>query len=429
MTTEDLTQESLLTELKTLKDDVRKIRALQLAALSGESYRPISKHTLNTFVSSTTGERKPFSLRIEGSLSLRLNLSAVRAAILLVLLIDLEDRCAGGKGVLDRMQAIANAYVTLKSDDENLDSLKENLRVAQYRFEGFVEDSNLFKSEEFELNFDPKTYRLYPPNKDLPLGSFVSVKMQTSDPHVSQVLDETMHTSPLSRLRRDKSLFVPGGADGIDKLVLDFFDHKFPATQVALFHRPSFQSFPINLLERIGVSDRKIKRTRSLLEGYETGRCQFTEILSRKSFWKLIELNKYGHFCRYPDCIKAADVLEHLAYFEHLLSSYDRYSMILTDAFMEFHPATYKIDSGPIPEFFTLFLLRFSDQTPYIESAFAVEGAAVFSGVMEKLVALITSHPSTESDRNKVIKEIRAVAEHLKSKGPIEYNGTKPQTG
>lgn len=202
---------------------------------------------------------------------------------------------------------------------------------------------------------------------------------------------------------------------------MDIFDHKFPASQVSLYHRPSFQSFPIELLEKIGVSDRKLRRARVLLEGYDTGRCSFTEILSRQSIWELIHYNEEKGWKRYPKQVTIDDVLQHLKYFETLLERYERYSLVLTDAFIPFHLATYQIDSGPRPEYFTLFLRRFSDSTPYDETSFAVEGLGVYKGVTQKLVSLLHSHPSTMTDRDRVASEVRKIAEHLKTEGTIRW--------
>ncbi|MCB0346375.1 MAG: hypothetical protein KDD66_14745, partial [Bdellovibrionales bacterium] len=338
--------DSLTRRIDALQSQVSDMRG-QVDAVSHVSAdaapRPLLR--IDAIFSGGGTERKPYRLAIDGIVSHRLNLSSIRAAILLVLLLDLQDRSEGGRGVLDPVQSIGQALKLLDADAAKIDDdqLANNMRVAIYRFDVFQAESKLFLNDEFPLRFEPKTCRLETlVESERQLSQDVLVQVTSAHPDFSTLIDELLTSSPLSRLRKQKAIYVPGVESGVDRLLLELYDHNYPVEQVAVLYRPSMQSFPMELLERIKASAPKIERVRLLNEGYKTGRCHFREILPRSALTDLIRLKEDGTFLLYPQNVTADDIQDHLAYIVHLLNEVENYSLTLTDAFAPFHISTFE---------------------------------------------------------------------------------------
>ncbi len=368
-------------------------------------------------------ERKPYRLALDGIVSHRLNLSSIRAAILLVLLLDLQDRSEGGRGVLDPVQSIGQALKVLDEDAAKLDDdqLGNNLRVAIYRFDVFQAESKLFVNDEFPMRFEPKTCRLETVvESELELSSNVVVRVTSAHPEFSTLIDDLLTSSPLSRLRKQKAIYVPGIETGVDRLLLELYDHNYPVQQVAVLYRPSMQSFPLELLHRIKASEPKIERVTLLNEGYKSGRCKFHEILPRSAFRDLIRVKQDGSFLLYPPNITTDDIQEHLGHVVRMLSEVEHYRLTLTDAFAPFHISTFELKSAPVEsEYFTLFMRRDRREFSHDETLFAVEGRSVKESITGQVVSWILAHPSTADKRKDVIAEVKAVSRRLKEKGPL----------
>lgn len=210
------------------------------------------------------------------------------------------------------------------------------------------------------------------------------------------IMHNSVSSSPIARLRKRGSLYLPAGEEGHNRLLLELFDHNYPVNETALFYRPSVQSYPLEVLEELRTPANRLERCRVVLKWYESGRIKFREILARE------ELFDTGGT---EDRIN--EVSRQINYLLSLLERFDGYELILTDAFFPFHLTTFKIDLGEKPVYFTVFMQRAERRFEQAVHSFAVLDANVYQAVMNNIIESVIAHPTTTAERSAVIAELR----------------------
>ena len=226
---------------------------------------------------------------------------------------------------------------------------------------------------------------------------------------VSAFLDRSLATSPLLRLRKSKAQYVPSGNDGQDRLLLELLDHEFPVKQTCLFYRPTIQSLPHSLGVKLGLNQNRQKRQSLALQGYQSGRLQYTEILQRKTLWQLADLSPNGGFASYDKSINASDVIQQIDHFIFLVRTMPAYELIITDAFLPFYISTFEIIRPQQVEHFILFFQNCSEDSIREASTFGLRDDSVYFSTHEQVVRWVLSHPTTIRSRDQVITELEAI--------------------
>lgn len=407
----------ILQELSSLRDEVRRLEnKLPDARVVDARDR---RDRVAVHFGDSPGERKPFAMTLSGLIKGSYKLSAVRAAIFLILLLDLQDRSEGGKGVIDTWEAILDAVEVLDESLSDRERLGANTRVALYRFQEMLDGQSILQSENITLSFDIKACRLsIDPQNDKDVTD-INFDVTSASPALAEVINKSLSTSPLTRLRKRGALYLPSSDEGHNRLLLELFDHKYPLFETALFYRPSIHSYPVELLRKVGAPQNRIKRCAVALKAYETGRLHFREILNREQLLKLIRIVPGRGYASYPSTVETSDVIGQLNYMIDLVDRFPGYELCLTDAFFPFHLTTFRIDSAQPPDFFTLFFQRFEDSFSQSLHSFAVCDPAVYQSVMQNIVDWVLQHPTTISDRGQVKQELRSLVSTLETSGPV----------
>ena len=219
ITKDDESDGELIGEITRLRTDVRRLQKALGRNVIGQS-EPLQRHRINVFIEKDASPRKPYLIRLEGEISANLRLSPIRAAIFLVLLLDLKDRGENGRGVLDRNDAVQKAFALLDNHDESDESYQDAIRVAIYRFEFFLEEEKRFFSEGHQFTFDSKTLRMHLQERFTgEQTEDLAIDISTNDSAVAAVLKKILITSPLAKARKTGSAFVPAGPDGADRFL------------------------------------------------------------------------------------------------------------------------------------------------------------------------------------------------------------------
>jgi hypothetical protein len=163
-----------------------------------------------------------------------------------------------------------------------------------------------------------------------------------------------------------------------------------------------------------------------LLQGYETGRCEYTEVINLSALWNLIRLNDNNSFQLYPPRVTAPDIIDHLEYMAAQPEKYEGYKMVITDALLPFCLSTYTIESSTLPEHYTLFLGQLGQKTVYDEGSFIIEGQKIYQGFVEKILQLVYCNPTTITDQAQVKDVLLNIAAQLREKGPLAPNDFAP---
>ncbi|MCB0344226.1 MAG: hypothetical protein KDD66_03880 [Bdellovibrionales bacterium] len=377
-----------------------------------------SKHQLNVYFDKVESERKPYAVSIGGLINITLSLSSVRAAVFLIYLLDLEDRLDGGLGISDKVAAITKACSELTPELRDNEDVKNSIRVAIYRFQFFVEDKFKNVAGEYSFGFDDKTKQLELRSADDSVDdSSVDFQISADDASLSSIIDNNLTRSPLARVRKRGAMHVPAGYGGVDDLLLGFYDHPYRLQVTSLYVRPTFTTYPDSLLNIIGVSDRTKQRKRLALEGYKSGRFRFVEILNTQTIDELATRDDSGRFKFYPELVEEEHVLEHLSNLIETLQTYESFELYLTSATSPFVVVTYRIETAPVPEFYTVFFQHtYLGQERDLES-FVIQGVEVYQSMQEHVVGWLLSHPTTIVDKTKVLDKLERVKDSILARG------------
>jgi hypothetical protein len=421
---------ALLHECGTLRAEISQLRG-ELQANSSPSQLPqvSTPHVCNIRVFFTRREspRKPIQIEWSGDFVASLSISAVRAALLISLLLDLEDRLDGGYGSPD-ITAEAKKFLLLLQPESESSDLDNSIRVALYRFSDFIQESTFLKGASSRLIFDQNTLRLQITRASgEPWSGQLDLEINTDIVSIVRALEVSFSRTPLSMVRKRRALFVPPGPLGVDSLLLEMYNHPHPLKVTSLYVRPPFQSYPVHLLELMGISDTVMARKRLAFDGYASGRFEFLEILPKVVMWNLIRVDERDKFIMYPPQITAPLVLDHLDNLIYILTSFKNYQFYVTDADIPFALVTYEIASSLIPEYFAVFFQSFATARERDLGCFVLRDPHVFQGITEHIVRWIISHGSTIRERDEVISFVSAIRNHLATKGPLTPEHPHPE--
>ena len=393
----------VLREIREVRREIDELRTI-LAQVDRDDDEDLVR--LNVSFDRRKGDRLPYSVSIGGSKSVNLPLSPLRAAILLVGLLDLERRSEGRPGFDTLSEKVEEACTALGHSVSNGTSLAESVRVGLYRASRFFADSTAVEGCP-ELLIEPQTGRcLVRSGSAILEPRRVRVRIITADKSVSSLIDSLSTSSPLRRVRREGAMYVPPGAEGYDQLLLELFSSGQELHECLMFYRLSIQSHPVELLEKYGATSQRIERTRVAVEGYRTGRIKFREILNRDVIAALLQaepdrtmLSSFGQTFE-----ERCGIVEHLI---NLLMQYPSYELVLTDAFFPFHISTLSLREGAASEDFVLFFRRDSQEATTHVGGFVLNDPATYRAINERITAWVLEHPTTVVDRVAVIRELR----------------------
>lgn len=419
-------QESLAHEITAIRQSLDLLRAgLGIDGFSRAGQA--SQKQLGVFISRGSTPAKPFIVQCQGVLTSTFKLSTIRAVIFIVLIVDLEDRLEGGRGVDDPLSAIVNIVRLLEPDNAEADS-PDRIRVAVYRFWEFCQSTDHLKGSELELVFDDKRIKLdaRKPDSSSPIDS-LKIEVTSNDHSISSILAETLTRSPIEQVRKRKALFVPAGPEGADRLLLEMYDHPHPLTVTSLYLRPPLPSYPDALLEKMAVSPRVRRRKALAFEGYQTGRVQFFEVLHEGTIWDLIRRSENDGFKLYPRNITEQDIASHIANLIDILNHYEQYHLYITKMIIPFVVVTYDIRSHVPSEAFTVFFQSSGSASQRDLGCFALYDHAVYQSISKHIVQWLVSHPSTLRDRGDVVGLLQRVLSYLGQHGPLSLEAPIPE--
>lgn len=424
-----LPRDQIAHELVSIRQSLEMLRSTLGADAAGAREALGEQYQLSVFITRSNTPSKPFLVQCEGALTASFKLSPIRAAIFIMLIVDLEDRIEGGGGVEDPFQTVVSISEALGTEEpEGEGEGIERIRVAIYRFWEFCQSTDYLKGPELELDFDDKRIKFIAlhRNSRSPLSA-LKIEVTSDDQTLSSVLTRVLTRSPLEQVRRRKALFVPAGADGADRLLLEMYDHPYPLTVTSLYVRPPLPSYPDNLLEKMQVSARVRRRKALAFEGYRSGRVQFFEVLNEDTIWDLIRGSDTDGFRMYPRIVDRDDIASHLANLIDILQRYENYHFYVTKIAVPFVVVTYDIKSRIPPECFTVFFQASESAAQRDLGCFALCDRAVYQNISEHIVHWILNHPSTKKDRDEVIGFLERVLAHLRDKGPLAVDEPAPE--
>jgi hypothetical protein len=205
------------------------------------------------------------------------------------------------------------------------------------------------------------------------------------------------------------------GENGHDRFFYEVFNHQNKVEAFGNFERPSLQSLPTDLLESAEVSPLRIKQAKLLHEGFATGRCFFTEIHTIANLEKMICPSEDGTFPIHPEHFNASDVYRHIHNIVHLLRTFDNYQFYLTDAKFPFHLVSIRVFPDAVPDCYTVFVPRFSDESLFKVSSFVVHNVQLSESVNRQITRPAIEHTSTITSRDEVISYLEDLAERLEA--------------
>ncbi len=431
-------QVNLLQEIGALRGDISALRMDLLNAPNiavPSAGKPPAQ--LNVFLAATSSPRKPYLLKMQGLIEAELKLSKVRAAIFCILLVDLQDRSEGGRGIEDRQQKILWAYRYLADEvSSDSQSAEHSVRVALYRFCDYFRGEFNGSQSRYKLVLNEQSLvlnvidgeRTDEPVEAETHGADVTLLLSTNDSKIKFLLESSSTTSVIDRVRRRKALYVAPGEQGVDRLLLEMYDHEHHLKVTSLYVRPPFPSYPVDLLKAIGVSDRVLQRKELAFQGYKTGRFHFYEILQKRVVWDLIRYCPEQGFLQYPQGIETKHVLQHLNNLVGILQEYDNYNFYLTDAPIPFVLVSYEIKSAALPEYFTVFFQSFQSAAASDLGCFVMNDPLVHQSITDNIVDWVLEHPSTLRKRSDVIQYLKDIIRYLKERGPLGPNEKQPET-
>lgn len=350
--------------------------------------------------------RFPYTITVDGAHRVQKNITAIRASITLVYFLELIEIAAGKPTPTPTPERVRQVYAILRQpqDDEQLstDSIRVGMNRAQ---QAFIDDFSEVLTAPLEWSFHSYTLSVVNSQKQN-IEAPVDIILESSDEKLSAYLDQTLVTSPLSRLNRSKSLFVPTGENGQDRLLLELLDHDRPVRQYSVFYRPTIQSIPQDLAEKLGLNANRRKRIDVALTGYQSGRLHYTEIISRTHFKNFFTEPLKATTSNVEAEAKRTNCQRHLDHIITLLQTTPRYELILTDAFMPFYITTFE---SPLPsrsDRTVLFFQKNEEDNLAQVSTFALKDDSTFQNCHEKIVKWILAHPTTTSGRQEVIAEV-----------------------
>jgi hypothetical protein len=416
------------TQLAVLTDEIRLLRGLLSNSNDNRSLSKIPGSTVRArIVFDGTGEkRKPFRLSaVDGPFSKHSHkLTDVRAAILLVLLMDLKHRSTGGTGFSNPVALIASVQEALNNRSTNSPRTKppasyKSLQVAISRLGQFLKDEDVFQGNNVQLIFRQAKCRLELACDAKSTGHpSMHFDISVVDERLAACLDLLL-ISPLDRVRQQGVLFVPGGPAGFDTLFLELFEHSFGIHEWSLYFKPSIITYPDSILDKLNTSSQDRRRKALLLDGFRTGRIRFTEILNRQTIREMMQVDSSGAFKLYGPQVTRNLVVDHLTALAHLVKTgAPHYSLILTDVPLPFWFSTFEIQT-PVTEYITVLFRNLIREHDSSVECVAIRNEEITKNMNQYVIDGLLGMPGTSTDPRSVINDLKTAARQLNDLGPI----------
>jgi len=218
-----------------------------------------------------------------------------------------------------------------------------------------------------------------------------------------------------------KTVFMPQGNDGHDRLVLELVDHDNPVEQFTIFCRPTIQSHPVELLRKLGASDNKLRRTQICLDAYKSGRMKYTEVLSKRKLWALLRYCPEQKFCSYHcDDISLDDVKRHLDHLLELVDSINGYRLVLSEVSVPIFFATFEVERKEGSDYWTVMTADQAQAQEFKPSSFVIRDPMFHRGLKSSIFEMVWKDSSTIADPRDVVAELLKVRQYLVEHGPFE---------
>jgi hypothetical protein len=399
----------LLQEIKQLRAELKAFKATPNAEPPNEAVQ------LSVWIESIPGDRKPFLVRCRGLGVLELRVSPMRAAILIGLFLDLEGRVSGNSAKSDLVRLVGELYQTLIGKTIQDKECSELVRVGFYRFETSIGQKALLEDSGFKLSYSEraKHLELIYNGESLPVKGKIQLALSTPDQRLLSLIDSKLASSPLARIRSQGSMYISSSELGWDRLFLEYFKHDLPVKNSSLFYRPGIVTFPDELLSFLKASKHSIERRELTLKGYKEDRIQFNEFLSRQSLYDMIHNDSRASGKIYGRQIPNALARTHVKEIIRQLQSFPGYNLTLTSATFPFIVGVVEIgdQSSTDLEMFSMFYRLPSPADAQELTCFVLHNKSVAAGILGAVIPSVSAHPSTVSDRKKVIEELQCLLE------------------
>ena len=411
-----------LEELRAMRDEMSQMSRLLQSHFEGELLSARSRK-LDVRVQVVDSERKPVVIDIRGGISFTARLSYVRASLLVALFVDLRDRCDGGGGVTDLLDAAAEIWATLDPAQGDGAKAAGCLRVALYRVTDFLSEIAPSPSG-LTLVLDLGAAQLVARSQD---GGVVDkLEIDITSPHLRLLttLQRIADVSPLNLIRRRKAMFFPMDPAALDRLHLAFFRSAAPLRVRSLSCRLTNWLHPPTLLERTVASPTLRELAQVVAQRLSEGSVLFTEVVKQDRLWDTIRESTKGKFSTLPLGARATEVLEYLDSLANLCREGKGYRLILTEGELPFFVITYELETPGGSECFTLLFRGPLEEDEPACSCFAVYGAQFLEQISAQVLDWTIQRADTLSDSSTVVQMLTRVRERLAAHGPIR--GSEP---
>lgn len=390
----------------TVSNEVRELRheiALLRDLIADKPAHSQSLH-LRIFAERTNGERKPFLLVLSSSKEHRVRLSAIRTAITLSLLLDLEQRSQGLPGAVNTRESAAEFLLRMNVSQGDMNRLSEQIRVAFYRYAEFWKDE---LEEVTRSRYDREKERLFFPDE----GTRISVELTSTDPLIEDALPKVGQTPMLDRLRRDKFLFVPGGGKGSERFLKEIYASPGPLEVSSAYARLQLITVPQTILRKYCKVPEALERNIIMHDRLANGLLTYSEIIPEDGFEELVNRGPEADFAYFPG-MSVQEIVEHLDFVQKLILSKSGYRLIVTRSEIPFYLGRFVAQGFSLSSFFKL--PRSGPVSAY--SSFAVWGPEVGRMAEATLFDWLLQHPTTTSDPTRILEYLSTIRQRLLEK-------------
>ncbi|MCC6953773.1 MAG: hypothetical protein IT290_06620 [Deltaproteobacteria bacterium] len=371
-------------------------------------------------LSSTGGERKPLTIHFVEPRGVAAKLSIPRAAILLALLMELKERLEESAHQPDPRERALRLSELFSARQPGAKE-REAIRVATYRLREFLETelfrdvpkkSHPFLWMEDRLEVNPAFWGRH---------GFTRIEISSDDQRVTDWLSESLHLSPLDRLRETNVMFIPSGDSSLDTFDADVLQQASHVRELSLHFRPALYSYPVHLLEKSAVPAARIRLHGLVGQALREGRCSYTDVLSRRTLLEMVEHRPGSGGTLYPSVVTGADIIQHFDYLTDLLDHVHGYELVITDASFPFYLSTIEARSSSRTERYVVFFQHESVESFQGARSFVIRDSRMFHSVEQSIVRWVLDHPTTERRRDLTRQELEryklAAIQRFKSEG------------
>lgn len=295
--------------------------------------QPKSSNAILVSVGRSESARRPFTVQFKGRFEKTVHLSAIRAAILLALLQELELRFSS-KASVPQVRDIASKLFQMivpGSFEEN--RVHEQVRVGLYRFQECWKDEF---SEVFPADFDSSEERLATHNDEV-----LEVEISSSDETIENALRFFGRTPMLQKLQREKFLFIPGEPGYAERFLSEIYASADKLKVTSAYGRMQLITVPCHLIEKYNTVPEVAARHTQMHVMLSEGRLSFTEFLPASGFEELVARGPDARFAYFP-AMEHDELLEHLYFLHHLLTLSSGYRLVVMRSDIPFYVGQYE---------------------------------------------------------------------------------------